>query len=79
MNMKMFLSLNCSGSHRRSCIGFLNLLEEAQRCESLEYFPLELRRLAIDAIQIFQMTIRQIPFKFCPSKLQSVHLSAFVI
>ena len=40
----------------------LNLLEEAQRCESWEYFPLELRRHAVDSIHILEVIVFRIPF-----------------
>ena len=55
----------------------LNLLEDAKRDESCEYFPLELHWLPIDTIQILKMTILPILFNFCPSKLRPVLLSCF--
>ena len=55
IDVKMILSLKCSSSHCTS------LLEKAQRCESCEYFPLELRRHAVDSIHIL--------VQFCSSRL----------
>ena len=42
----------------------LNLFEDAQRRESFEYFPLELRLHPIDAIHILEVTVLRIPFNF---------------
>ena len=49
----MILPLKCSGSHCRSVSSFLNLLDEAQRCDSWEYCLLELRRHSIDSIHLY--------------------------
>ena len=53
IDMKMILPLKCSGSHCRSVSSFLNLLDEAQRCDSWEYCLLELRRHSIDSIHLY--------------------------
>ena len=42
----------------------MNLLEEAQRCDSWEYFPLELRRHPVDSIHILEVIVFRIPFNF---------------
>ena len=55
-DMKMILSLKFSGSHQ-----ILNLFEEAQRCDTWEYFPLELRRHTIDSMHIL---VARIPNNF---------------
>ena len=59
----MFLSVKCSRSHCKSLIS-LNLLVVAQSCDSLEYFPLEFRRHAVDSIHIFEVIVFRIPFNF---------------
>ena len=38
--------------------------EEAQRCDLWEYFPLELRRHAVDSIHILEVIVFRIPFDF---------------
>ena len=43
---------------------FLNLFEEAQRCDSWEYFQLELRRHAVDSIHFLEGIVFRIPFNF---------------
>ena len=43
---------------------FLNLCEDVQRRQSWEYFPLELRLHAIDAIQFPEVVVLRIPFNF---------------
>ena len=42
----------------------VNLFEDAQRRESWEYFPFELRLHAVDAIQFLRMIVLRIPFDF---------------
>ena len=49
------------GSHFDSVI-ILNLVENSQCSESLEFFPLELHRLPVDPIQIFEIPCFQKPF-----------------
>ena len=44
----------------------LNLVEDAQRRESCEYFPLELRLHAIDAIQFLKVVVVRIPLDLPP-------------
>ena len=62
IDMKMILSVKCSGSHCRSLIRFLNLLEQAQRCDSWQYFPLEVRRhTEYHLILLFQVVIGSSP------------------
>ena len=41
----------------------LNLLEDAQRCDSWEYFPLE-RRHTVDSIHILEVIVFLIPLNF---------------
>ena len=53
---------------------FLNLFEEAKRCESWEYFPLELHRLYINSIHILQMSVLKNTTQFYPSKPRSESL-----
>ena len=64
IDMKMVLPSNCSGSHCRIFHKCLNLFEEVKSRESWEYFPLELHRLSINTIQIFQMITLEIPLNF---------------
>ena len=52
----------------------LNLFEDAHRGESMEYFPLELRLHAIDAIQFLEVVVLRIPFSFFSTKLRLGHL-----
>ena len=56
-------ALTCSGSH---CIPFINFesLRECQKKWLLEYFPLELRLHAVDAIQFLEVIVLRIPFNF---------------
>ena len=42
----------------------LNLVEKTQCSESWEFFSLELRRLPVDSIQIFEIACLQTPFAF---------------
>ena len=61
IDIKMILSLKCSGSHFQISHLTLNLLKEAQRCDSWEYCPLELRRPAVDSIHIFEVIVFRKP------------------
>ena len=63
IDMKMILSVKCSGSRCRFCHWTLNLLEDAQRCDSWEYFPLE-RRHAVDSIDILEKIVFRIQVNF---------------
>ena len=46
----------------------LSLLEEAQRCDSCEYFPFELRRHTVDEVIVFR-----IPLNFAlPSRNKTI-------
>ena len=46
------------------CQNFLNLFEDAQCSEFWEICPLELHRLSINSIQIFEIASLQMPIKF---------------
>ena len=59
IDMKMILSVKCSGLHCGSLIR-LNLLREAQRHDSCDYFPFELRRHAVDLIHILEVIVFRI-------------------
>ena len=63
IDMKMILTVKCSGSHCRSVIR-LNLLEDAPRCDSWEHLPLELRGHTVDSIHILEVIVFRIPFNF---------------
>ena len=65
IHMKMILPLNFSGWHCNSVINlWISSRMPSQCSESWEYFPLELHRLSINSIQIFEIAIFQIPFNF---------------
>ena len=56
---------------------FVNLFEDAQRRESWEYFPLELRLHALDAIQFLEVVVLRIPCIFLPKLRLGQRASSF--